>query len=94
MPETLTPDTRRALTGVIANPDLGFHPATTQNAWIMLKEARGQTVDLDRIGDPRHMIEREGTMSLTARILARASAIGRTRPDPLILRPGTGGDAA
>jgi len=46
--------------------------------WTMLKAARGQTVDMDRlIATPKQ--------PLALRILAHARSLGRTRPQPLIL---------
>jgi len=50
--------------------------------WAMLKLARGQTVNLDRITP-------ETKTPLALRILAHAKSLGRPRPQPLILTGAT-----
>jgi hypothetical protein len=42
---------------IVTNPDQ-FHtvPAVLQSAWAELKAARGQTVNLDRMGEPAYLI--------------------------------------
>lgn len=61
-----------------------------QAAWDRLKQARGQTVNWDRLGDPRHLMDQPfGPVTLDAflehsresrlaRIRARAAQIGHT----------------
>ncbi len=72
----------------IANPAT-FHPALAASEWIARKEARGQTVDLDRIAIPHHLIEQQDTPeALTRRVITRVHAhivkTGITGPAPLI----------
>lgn len=64
----------------IANPAT-FHPALAASEWVEQKKARGQTVVLDRIGTPHHLIEQP---TLIERIHARSAEIGITGPTPLI----------
>ncbi|CUH66847.1 hypothetical protein TG4357_02675 [Thalassovita gelatinovora] len=61
-----------------------------QAAWDRLKHARGQTVDWDRIGEPRHIMDKpfapvtldafldHGRASRLERIRHRAAQIGHT----------------
>jgi hypothetical protein len=73
-------DTPTPTYSAIANPAT-FHPALAASKWISLKKARGQTVNLDRVGTPHHLIERP---PLIERIHARRAEIGITGPTPLI----------
>jgi hypothetical protein len=71
-----------------AKPDT-FHPAPAASEWIARKEARGQSVNLDHIGTPHHLIERHDTIeAATCRAMSRARAYiaktGITGPTPLI----------
>lgn len=50
--------------------------------WAMLKLARGQTVNMDRITP-------ESKTPLALRILAHTKSLGRPRPQPLILTGAT-----
>ncbi len=81
-------DTPTPTYSAIANPTT-FHPALAASEWVTLKEARGQTVDLDRIASPHHLIEQHGTSeALTCRVITRVHAhiarTGITGPAPLI----------
>ena len=81
-----------------------FHPALTLNAWCILKEARGQRVDLYRLSEAAHLISAAeapatppapGPISITdirdsAMDRARRHAGARGYP----MKPLNGGDAA
>lgn len=72
----------------IANPAT-FHPALAASVWAEQKEARGQSVNLDHIDTPHHLIERNDTIEATTRrAMSRARAYiaktGITGPTPLI----------
>ncbi|GAA6190870.1 hypothetical protein [Phaeobacter sp. NW0010-22] len=73
-------DTPTPTNSAIANPAT-FHPALAASEWIELKEARGQTVNLHRIGTPHHLIQQP---TLIERIHARRAEIGIAGPTPLI----------
>ena len=80
------------LAAILANPGARFHPAIAADAWAMAKEMRGQPIDagrMARLDRPQHIAAPHGLLpvpALIARIHARAVAIGKTGPDPLILR--------
>lgn len=81
---------------IVTDPDrFADQPAILGLAWAALMAARGRRVDLDRLGQPGHLVDRTGAceglsdimagraMRIRAAIAARG---GATRPAPLILR--------
>ncbi|MBL3704595.1 hypothetical protein GI582_18010 [Sulfitobacter sp. BDSS02] len=78
------PDTSLART-VAANPLSYCHtPTLFQIAWNALLIERNRQLRTEHIGPARHLIEPTGTCSLSARIQARATELGRTGPVALI----------
>lgn len=81
----------QTLAHILANPGARFHPAIAADAWAMAKEMRGQPIDagrMARLESAQHIAAPHGLLpvpALIARIRARAAAIGRTGPAPLIL---------
>ncbi|MGB1389256.1 MAG: hypothetical protein ACPG61_10255 [Paracoccaceae bacterium] len=61
---------------VLTHPET-YHdqPALIVDAWATLKAERGQTVDLDRIGTPVHLIEAPVTNPVQADFDLRAARI-------------------
>ena len=88
-------DVFKATAEIIGNPENHFHPAVNTDAWEAAKEEQGHPITEDRkarIGAPQHLIETPKVSPLggiRARIHARATQLGRTKPNPLILADGT-----
>tara|TARA_R110000744_G_scaffold254726_1_gene370288 strand:+ start:2295 stop:2588 length:294 start_codon:yes stop_codon:yes gene_type:complete len=83
---------------ILLAPTSGWlpHPTAIVGAWLALKQARGQTVDLDRIDTPHYLVAAPQSKLQTdldqrlPRIRDRVRALRETR---MAHRP-TGGDAA
>lgn len=81
---------------LVADPHLAgdLPPAVLADAWATLMQARGRAVRVDRLGPPRHLIDRNGDCEALSDLMAgRAMRIraaiarrGNPRPAPLILR--------
>lgn len=76
---------------ILARPETFFHPAIAASYWAAAKAARGQSVDLVRIGHSRHLVVSDAESLAAARIRRirdrvrdRAALLGQTRPAPLI----------
>lgn len=83
---------------ILLAPTSGWlpHPAAIVGAWLALKQARGQTVNLNRIDTPHHLIaapQSELQNELDQRLPRIRDRVRALRETRMAHRP-TGGDAA
>lgn len=81
---------------ILADPAEFHHcPALLQSAWATLKAARGQSVDFDRIGPPRHITTCPGAATALADHRAARAPRNQITARAAILSglPGDGGAA-
>ncbi|WP_037917093.1 hypothetical protein [Sulfitobacter sp. 20_GPM-1509m] len=83
---------------ILLAPTSGWHPHPTaiMGAWLALKQARGQTVDLDRINPPHYLVagpQSELQSDLDQRLPRIRDRVRALREIRMAHRP-NGGDAA
>lgn len=83
---------------ILLAPTCGWlpHPTAIVGAWLALKQARGQTVDLDRIDTPHYLVavpQSELQNDLDQRLPRIRDRVRALRETRMAHRP-TGGDAA
>ncbi len=83
---------------ILLAPTSGWqpHPTAIVGAWLALKQARGQTVDLDRIDTPHYLVaapQSELQTDLDQRLPRIRDRVRALREARMAHRP-TGGDAA
>lgn len=72
---------------ILGNPaDYAGEPDLYRAAWAVLMASTGRSFAEAPLGPARHRIEPAGAASLSARIQARAAALGASGPRPLILK--------